>query len=406
MAEFQYVARQASGTRVSGQLTAGGERDVLAALEEKGLVPIRIRPASPAVARLPILANRPRKVPGRIMARVYRQMSDLLKSGVPLLKTLELLERQTSVGDLPAAIAAVRKSVADGAGLAESMAKHPQAFGELAVSMIRAGQEGGFLEDVLSRIADYTEQEEELKGRIAGALAYPIFLLVVGTLVITTLVVFFVPKFEQIFTRLRQKGQLPALTEILLGTSGFLQRYGIFLLIGMVGLFVAFDRWRRSRAGRERVDDLKLKLPGMGDMFRDLAVVRFSRVLGTLLANGIPILQALRIAKDSCGNVVLSRAVAAAADNVTGGESLTEPLRQSGYFPKDMIEMVAIAEESNTLERVLLDLADSTEKRTTRQLEMAVKLLEPLMLLVMASVTMVVVAALLLPIMKMSTALK
>lgn len=405
MADFQYIARNPSGGRVSGTLAVASERDVLSHLEERGLLPVAVRPA-PAPA-LPVLSfKRKKKLSGRVMARVYRQLSDLLKSGVPLLRAIELLEKQGSEPALSEGLADVRRSVASGEGLAESMAKHPRLFNELALSMIRAGQEGGFLEDVLARIADYTEQEEELRGRVLGAMAYPIFLFVVGSTVITLLIVFFVPKFEQIFARLKSKGQLPAITEMLLATSGFLQGYGL-ILVALLGAGVyALVRHSRSPEGRERIDRLRITAPVIGEIILSLAIVRFSRVLGTLLANGIPILKALRIAKDSTGNVILSQAISRAADNITGGESLTEPLRQSGYFPRDVVEMVAIAEESNTLEKVLIDVADSTERRTTRQLELLVRLLEPMMLLIMAAITLVVVAALLLPVMKMSSALK
>lgn len=405
MPDFEYVAKERTGGRVAGVLSAGGERDVLQLLGDKGLLPISVRPAAVNKPRLQ-LSRKKKRVPGRVMVRFYRQLADLLTAGVPLLKSLELMERQSAEETLSNALAEIRRSVADGEGLAESMGKYPEIFGELALSMIRAGQEGGFLEDVLARIADYTEQEDELKGKIAGAMAYPIFLFLIGSLVITSLVVFFVPKFEQIFTRLREKGQLPMQTIALLGLSNFLQTYGIFIIAAAVAAGVAVQRWMKTPEGRERLDRWKITAPKLGEIFRNLAIVRFCRVLGTLLNNGIPILSALRIAKDSCGNVVLSRAIAEAADSVTSGESLTEPLRLSGYFPREMIEMVTIAEESNTLEKVLLDISTSTEKRTTRQLELFVRLLEPLMLLVMAVITLAVVSALLLPVMKMSSALK
>ena len=404
MSTFDYVAKESSGNRVSGSLVADSERDVLQVLDERGLLPIRIRPAR---VTKPLLATRRRrKLPGRVMARTYRQLSDLLRSGVPLLRSLDLLARQSSEGDLAQVLTDIRKKVADGEGLAESLHEHDHLFNSLAVSMIKAGQEGGFLEDVLARLADYTEREEELKGKVLGAMAYPIFLLVVGTVVITVLVVFFVPKFEQIFGRLAAKGELPGLTIGLLATSKFLQAYGILLLALIGAIIWAARRWAQTPAGRLMLDRLKITAPKVGTIMRDLAIVRFSRVLGTMLGNGIPILTALRIAKDSCGNQILSQAIADAADNVTSGESLAEPLRDSGCFPRDVIEMVAIAEESNTLEQVLLDISESTERRTTRQLDLFVRLLEPMMLMIMAAVVLMVVAALLLPVMKMSTALR
>lgn len=399
--QFEYVATNRLGVRVVGSLAAETERAAIAMLDEKGLLPIRL-----LAAKITASSRVGRSVKPRIMANCYRQLSDLLRAGVPLLKALEILERQISNPSLSPALADVRKAVADGTGLAESMAAHPKLFTDLARGMIAAGQEGGFLEDVLARIADYTEQEEELKGKVLGALAYPIFLSIVGALVIGILVIFFVPKFETVFARLKAKGQLPVLTIGLLETSNFLQRYGLVML----GLFVAgafaFKQWMTTPKARERVDRFKLKAPAFGPIHRDLAIVRFSRVLGTMLANGIPIIKALRMAKDSCGNILMSRAIADAANNVTGGVSLTAPLSACGLFPRDIIERIAIAEESNTLERVLVDIADGTEKQTTRRLELLVKMLEPVMLLVMAAITLVVVAALLLPVLRMSTALK
>jgi general secretion pathway protein F/type IV pilus assembly protein PilC len=297
----------------------------------------------------------------------------------------------------------VRAKVADGMGLAQAMAQHPQAFNELSVSMVRAGQEGGFLEDVLRRIADFTEHQEDLKGKVTGALAYPVFLAVVGFVVLNILVVFFVPKFEPIFKKLEEKGELPALTEFVVGVSHVAQRHGLWLCVAAGVGVVFFRRWAKTPSGRMRVDALRLRLPGAGPIYRNLALSRFTRILGTMLHNGIPILQALRVAKDSTGNRVLAAAIERSAENIKAGDSLAGPLGASHYFPRDVVEMVAVGEESNNLETVLLNISEGLEKRTSRQLDLFVRLLEPVMLLVMAAVTLVVVAGLLLPIFKMST---
>jgi general secretion pathway protein F len=402
---FHYEAIEPSGKRVTGTISATSEKEVVQAIGDRGMLPIRIDAASESTAGRRLFGGK--KAPsGLVMARVYRQLADLLRAGVALLRAIEIIERQSEPGMLPEALADIRKSVADGEGLAASMGKHPRVFNDLTVSMIRAGEEGGFLEDVLTRIADYTEREAELRGKVVGAMAYPMFLSVVGTLVVVGLVVFFVPKFERMFNRLRAKGELPGITEWLLGVSEFLRNYGLYLLAGIVVVFYLTGRWLATPAGTAWFDRFRLAVPTLGPIIRSFAIVRFTRVLGTMLSNGIPLLTALRIAKDSTGNVALTEAISKAADNVTTGASLSEPLRASGLFPRDVIEMVAVAEESNTLERVLIDVADSTERRTTQQLDLFVRLLEPMMLLVMAVVVMIIVAALLLPIMKMSSALK
>jgi general secretion pathway protein F/type IV pilus assembly protein PilC len=286
------------------------------------------------------------------------------------------------------------------------MAKHPQVFNDLTVSMVRAGQEGGFLEDVLKRTADFTEHAEDLKSKVVGSLAYPVFLAVVGFIVLNVLVIFFVPRFEPIFKKLEEKGELPALTIGLMTVSHFMQRQGWIIVLLAVAGFWALRRWMKSERGRILMDGFRLKLPGAGKIFLNLAIARFARILGTMLHNGIPILQALRIAKDSTGNKVLTQAIEKSAENITAGDSLASPLSASKYFPRDVVEMVAVAEESNTLETVLINIADGLEKRTSRQLELFVRLLEPVMLLVMALVTLLVVAGLLLPVFKMGSAVR
>jgi general secretion pathway protein F/type IV pilus assembly protein PilC len=389
-----------TGIRSQGTLTAGSEREVMAMLDARGLFPVRIAPAKKAGA----LGRGNRKVKARHMAAFYSQLADLLRSGVPLLRSLEILERQTTQPALGEVLREVKARVADGTSLADSMAQHPRAFTELAVSMVRAGQEGGFLEDVLKRIADFTEHQEDLKSKVVGAMAYPVFLAVIGFLILNILVIFFVPQFEPIFKGLEEKGQLPGLTKFITGVSHFMQRWQFWVVVFTAGfaLVYVYRRWTASPAGRMVVDRIRLKMPGAGKIYLSLALSRFTRILGTLLHNGIPILQALKIAKDSTGNRVLSVAIDQASENVTAGDTLAEPLKACGHIPVDVVEMIAVGEESNNLESVLLDIANSLEKRTTRQLELFVRLLEPVMLLVMAAITLVVVAGLLLPVFKMS----
>lgn len=402
MPEFTYEAITSSGRRNQGTLTAASEREVMAQLDARGLFPVRIACAKSA--------SGPRRwgqrIRGRHLATFYAQLADLLHSGVPLLRSLEILERQSSQPALAEVLREVRARVADGTGLAEAMAQHPGVFDELAVSMVRAGQEGGFLEDVLKRIADFTEHQEDLRAKVVGALVYPIFLAIVGFLILNGLVIFIVPRFEPIFAKLQEKGELPALTALLMATSYFLQRHGWLLAVcGLASLYV-FRRWAATEAGRYRIDGWRLRLPVAGSIYLQLALARFSRILGTLLHNGIPILQALKIAKDSTGNRVLTRAVEEAARNVTSGHSLAAPLSACQHFPRDVVEMVAVGEESNNLETVLLNIANSMEKRTARQLELFVRLLEPVMLLVMAAFTLLIVAGLLLPVFKMSSTVR
>ncbi|MDB5307511.1 MAG: pilus assembly protein PilC [Gemmataceae bacterium] len=399
MPDFTYEALARTGSKSTGTIAANTEREAALALDARGLYPLRI-----GLARTQARGGRSGRVKGRHLATLYSQLADLLHSGVPLLRSLELLERATTNATLQAVLRDVRGKVADGTGLAQAMAAHPRAFNELAVSMVRAGQEGGFLEDVLKRISMFVDHQEDLKAKVIGALAYPVFLAIAGFTVLNVLVIFFIPRFEPVFAKLKEKNELPALTMYLMSFSNFIRSApGILTVLAICAALVWFVVWTR-RGGRVWADRQRIRLPLFGKVFLNLALSRFTRILGTMLHNGIPILRALGIAKDSTGNRVLSAAIEQSAQNVTAGEKLADPLRKSGYFPPDVVEMIAIAEESNSLEKVLVDISDSLEKRTTRQLDLMVKLLEPIMLLVMAAVTLVVVAGLLLPVFKMGSA--
>ena len=391
MPDFTFEALAKTGSKSTGTLTANIERYAPLILDGRGLFPLRIAlaksQASASIGGFRLFGG----VKGRQLATMYGQLADLLHSGVPLLRSLELLERQSNNPTLQSVIRDVRARVADGTGLAQSMAFHPYVFNDLAVSMVRAGQEGGFLEDVLKRIANFVEHQEDMKAKVIGAMAYPCFLAFAGFAVLNILVIFFVPKFETIFEKLKEKGELPTLTVYLMAVSHFLQSWkGILSAILMVMGFIWFVSWTRG-AGRRWADRMKIRMPMFGSIFMSLALSRFCRILGTMLHNGIPLLKALYIAKDSAGNLILAAAIEKSAESVTAGQKLADPLRKSGYFPGDVVEMITIAEESNNLEKVLVDIAESLDKRTARNLELMVKLLEPIMLLVMAVLVLLLV---------------
>ena len=401
MPDFQFTALARTGVKSTGTLSAGNEREVVAMLDAKGLFPVEI-----ALAKGVGSSSSGKGVSGRHLATFYAQLADLLHAGVPLLRSLELLGRQTPNPRLQAVLRELQLKVADGTGLSQAMALHPKVFNDLAVSMVRAGQEGGFLEDVLQRVAVFVEREQDLKAKVIGSLAYPVFLGCAGFVIVNVLVIFFVPQFEPIFAKLADKGGLPTLTVWLLALSHFLQSWLGIVGVGLITFgIVSFFRWTRG-SGREWADGMRLRVPLFGPVFRSLALSRFTRILGTMLQNGIPLLRALVIAKDSTGNKVLSNAIGESVENITAGEKLADPLRRNKYFPTDVVEMIAVAEESNTLEKVLLDLSDGLEKRTARNLDLMVKLLEPIMLLLMAVAVLLVVLGLLTPIMQLGNAVE
>lgn len=399
MPEFRYIARDLSGREFTDLLTANSEMDVVSQLSAKQLFPIKIQTAeadkSPALAWV----RRPRA--GQL-ATFFSQLADLLKAGVPLLRSMELLERQTSHAGLKTVLRDLHDKVADGTRLAESMRLHEDIFSELAVSMVRAGEEGSFLEDVLKQIADFTEHQQELKGRVFGAMAYPAFLLTAGVGVVWAMLVWFVPKFEGVFKNMAERDELPWATTALMSMSKYAGTYWFITIFAIVAAIVLIRQRLKTEEGLRQWHRIAISLPALGPVVRSLAVARFCRILGTLLKNGVPILQSLRISKDATGNRVLSDAIATAADSVSTGKSLAAPLGHSKQFPAEVIEMISVGEEANNLEHVLISVADTMERRTHRLLDLAVRLLEPLMLILMAAMILFVVIGLLLPVMKSS----
>jgi general secretion pathway protein F/type IV pilus assembly protein PilC len=402
MPQYVYTARTTDGQDVVGTMTAGSKRETLNALAERSLFAIRVEDAKPARRTFQFQS----RIKPSLVATTLSQLADLLQNGVPLLKSLDVLASQTAHPGLAEILESVRDAVAEGNSLDAAMAKHPRIFGELAVSMVRAGSEGAFLEDALKRTADFLELQEELKGRMVGAMFYPTFLAIVGSIITVVLIVFFVPKFAELFERLEKEGGgLPLATVILLGLSDFLGRYGILVLAALGGAAYWLRGAAASERGREFVDRWKLKIPLVGKILLGAATSRFCRVLGTLLRNGVPLLRSLEISSASTGNVVLAAAIRASAENISSGETLAQPLAACGLFPRSVMAMITIAEESNNLDEVLVNIADGIDRKTSRQLDTMVRLVEPIMLLVMGLAIGFVMVALLLPVFDMSSAM-
>lgn len=403
-----------TGTVVSGTLTASDRDDALGQLASQTLFPLKVQPAQAGLfAGLfggSDDAAKPKRLTNSQLGPFYSQLADLLGAGVPLLRSLQLIEEQASNPTLREIVADLRAQVSDGRQLADSFRRHPDTFPLFVTSLIEAGEEGSFVEDVLRRLADINAHQAELRGKVVGAMIYPTFLLSFGAITVVVMLAYFVPKFEPIFARMESQGGLPAATTILMTTSDFLANWWALLLIALFGALFSISQWLKSENGKRKLDgaliaEAKLgnQLIGPGLVFRSLAVSRFCRVLGTMLANSVPMLRSLEIAENAAGNVVLGEAIRKAASQVTEGKSLAQPLRRSGQFSPEVVEMIAVGEESNRLEQVLVDVAEILERRVQRRLDMFVRLIEPMMLLVLAAVVTFIVAALLLPILQSSS---
>jgi general secretion pathway protein F/type IV pilus assembly protein PilC len=398
MATFSYQAKTSAGQTVRGVLTAESQQAALRMLDDRALFPILVQEGGEA-ARKPIIGKR-RRIRLRVLTSFYSQLSDLLRAGVPVLRSLDVLSRQSANPLMSEILKELHNDVSSGETLADSMSKHPSAFTALSIAMVRAGEQGGFLEDVLVRIAAFTERQDELRNKLIGSMIYPCVLLFAGVTVVSFLMSYVVPKIKPLLMRV----ETPWVTNALFAFSDFLGRNGLYVLGGLGLAVMMVVPVIRSEQGQLFLDRVKLKAPVLGRLVTMVAICRFCRILGTMLRNGVPILSALRIAKDSAGNRILADEIDRAAENVQRGESLAHPLGQSGMFPLDIVDMIAVAEESNNLETVLVQIADSNEARTGRQIDLGVRLLEPLMLMLMAGIVLTIAVALLVPILKMSSA--
>ncbi len=397
MPDFAYTAKSAQGESLRGVIAAPTRRAAMQLLKQRKLYPIRVDDAKPVAASVSL--QLPQRIKKEQVADLCTQMADLLTNGVPMLESLKILQDVTVNPRLQTAIASVHDAVAEGATLDQAMAAQPAAFSELTVSMVRAGQEGAFLEEALQRTSTFLRKQDEMRAKIVGALTYPIILGVVGTLITSLMIVFLVPKFQPFFDRLEATGAgLPLVTVILLGLSDTLMRYGIVVPLIIGGIVAGWNKFIRSERGRLLWDTWKLKIPVMGDIFHDAAVSRACRVLGTLLRNGVPLLKSLRISSESTGNRLLQNVMLQSAENVTTGDTLAKPLASSGLIPSNVMAMIRIAEESNTLDEVLVKIADRIDQRIERKLEVLVRMIEPLMLVVIGGMVMFVIVGVLLPV--------
>ena len=395
MPSYTYRAISEAGQPVSGVLTAENYQVALRQLEEQSLFPVKV---SEGVASKGGLFGK-RRVKGAHLTVFYGQLADLLRAGVPMLRSLDVLAKQGASGVLSQAVRELREDVAGGMSLGDAMGKHPLVFSELHASMVRAGESGGFLEDVLQRIAIFSERQDELKNKLIGSMIYPCILVTLGGMVLLAIMMFLVPKIRD---HLRVES-FNILTHLVFGIYDAVAAHFVMILLGLGAVFAGVSAYFKSESGRRVWEKFKLRAPMFGKIFTMMAVCRFCRILGTMLHNGVPILNALRISKDSAGNRILADVIGEAADSVRKGASLSQPLGESGLFPTDIVSMISVAEESNNLEIVLVQIADTNEVRTARQVDLAVRVLEPLLLVWMAGNVLVILLALLLPMLSMGS---
>jgi general secretion pathway protein F len=399
MAQFQYIARTESGRKISGTLEAETEASVLRLMEEQRLFPISVGRGN--VSRDGVRHTHKIRVRSRDIGILYGQMADLIGSGVPLMRAMDSLVKSTVNPRLVALLKEIRASIADGKSLTEALRDFPAVFPPLHTAMVQAGERAAFLEQVLRSLAEFLERLDELRSKVIGAMIYPLLLTLLGSTVMVGALVFFVPKFEPLLANV----QKPLPTEILLALSTAVRSYW-YLIGGGLALAVAII-WLRLRnpASWRLLERVRMKVPVIGTAFKMIAITRFCRILGTMLANGVPMMQALKISEGATGSMLLAERIKEAADSVRDGKALSAPLGADNLFPDQILAMIAVAEESNKLDKVLLQIADTVERRTNRQVDQAVRLVEPVILCVVAAGIGFLAMGLLLPIFTMASSL-
>ena len=404
-ATFEYAVRDRAGKVVTGKIEAESPAQVAAKLKSMGYAPLKIGEVSSGGMRMEIsLPRLGAKVKLKEIAVFARQFSTMINSGLSMLRSLSILEEQQPNKKFAEVISEVRAEVESGSALSTSMAKHPDVFQPLMVNMIRAGEVGGFLDQVLNQIADNYEAEVKLRGKVKSAMTYPVAVLVMAILMTIGMLMFVVPTFAGLFTQLG--GQLPAPTQILVNLSNFLKVAIVPLVILTIVGFVVWVRVKNTDRVREFVDPLKLKAPIFGSLFQKIALARFCRNLGTMLRSGVPILQALDIVADTSGNKVITHAVEDIEESVRQGESLTQPLSQHSVFPAMVVQMLAVGEDTGALDAMLAKIADFYDAEVESTTEQLTALIEPLMIAVIGSIIGGMIIALYMPIFKVFDLIK
>ncbi|MBU4175605.1 MAG: type II secretion system F family protein [Actinobacteria bacterium] len=401
---YTYTVRDRTGREITGSLEAENVDVLSGKLRQMGYFVVSIEEAKISMAKkeLHIFGA---KVKGEDVTIFTRQFATMINAGLPLIKCLSVLAQQTDSKTLADVIVDCQKDVEAGRSLSEALSKHPEAFSNLYVSMVRAGELGGMLDDVLLRVANQMEREQEIRRKIKSAMTYPIAVLAITLLLLTAMIVFVVPNFAGMFEDMG--GELPTFTKMLVSLSHFVGGFGGLIMIAVIiGLVIGFRRFKATATGRMAVDRLKLHLPMVGPLFHKTAMSKFSRTLGTLLSSGVPILGALEITGETTGNMVVTKALDKVKDGVKEGETIAAPLAQAKVFPPMVTQMIAIGEETGALDVMLAKVSEFYDSEVNAAVDGLTSTIEPLLIMFLGLAVGTIVIALYLPIFRVITMLK
>jgi len=422
MPTYAYEAQNASGKSEKGTIDAASSEEAIQRIKAKGLFPTSLREqkikGDGDAGKAGNVRSTKKKGGGinlsfgrvslKKLTTFTRQLSTLQDAGLPLLRSLQILESQQRPGQLKNIIAAVCEDVEAGSTLADAFAKQPKAFDRLYCKMVNAGEIGGVLDVILQRLADFMEKGQRLRRRIKGALIYPIAVIIIATLIVTGIMYFVIPKFQEIFNDFDV--QLPKLTLFLITASKWVagnstpeQRIpgAIWILCSPIAIFVFLKLLRKTGPGRAFMDIVRVKIPGLGTLVRKTAVARFTRTLGTLISAGVPILEAIMITRDTSGNYVYEKALTKVHDSIREGETFAAPLRESKVCDALVVNMIDVGEETGDLDVMLMKIADNYDEEVDVAVQGLLSLLEPAMVVILGSIVGGIVLALFLPLVSM-----
>ena len=403
MTNFTYKALDAHGTQATGQIEGESKAAAAAALRNKGLTVLDLNEVKQGIGQI--------QLGGRIKSKdltvFSRQFATMVNSGLSMLRCLYVLEEQTPNRKLAAVISQVRADVEAGIALSDSLEKHPKVFSKLYVSMVRAGEIGGILDEVLNRLAMQLEKEDSIRRAVKSAMVYPILIGSFAILVLIGMVMFLIPIFAGMYKELGN-AKLPALTRLMVGLSDVFRSWkGAVVLVVVIALIYGLRRFKRTDLGTHIWDRFKLRIPmGIGPIVRKLAIARFSRTLGTLITSGVPILQAIEITGQAAGNVVIEDAMVQVQESVKEGQSITQPLEKVPVFPAMVTQMISVGEETGSLDAMLGKIADFYEDEVNASVKSLTSILEPILMLGVGGIVGTVVISMYLPIFNMMNVVK
>ena len=413
MTAFRYEAIETGGAPVQGVIEAEDRKAALQVLGRRGLFPSTLETtasnggasAPTATADIPRGQGQPfgRRIRRKEITAFTREMAALLSAAIPIPQALNGLGEQEENPALREVVLKISDAVRKGASFSAALDEHPKLFSKLYVSMVRVGEEAGALQKVMADLADLLEHEDEVRGEVVAAVAYPVFVLGFGLVTVTVLLTVVLPKVMGMLQDMLPILPLPTL--ILLKVSGFLHHYWVWVLLGLIGAGAGWWRYVHSPQGAEAWDKAKLRLPLVGAVFRAAALSRFARTLGTLVKSGVSLLPSLAIVENTIGNRLLARQIARVAEETRGGDSLAAPLRKLGIFPRTVVQMIDVGEETGRLDEMLLKVAEIEERHMRARTKTLISLLAPILILIVGAVVGFMVIALLLPIFKMSRAI-